>query len=813
MAESKCLWSGYSQSYGILEYTSALSGDYPNIVMNVSWNFKTQGGTGASGTWSGTLTVNGSAYSCTATLSANTTKTIYSGSFSVSLGKKRTVSKQFSWNFSATGSGTKASGSGTASETLGYPPVWEVNANSNIGSSSATVTAKFTNLRAYYRYFLYDKNSGTTWYADSPKTTASTTYTLTGLKANTSYNIGMQVVDRNDNVVLSNGGSTSFKTLGISPVSVSSTSVNIGSAVTINTNRYSSSFTHTLTYSFGSLTDTIATSVGASCSWTVPTTFYAQVASATSGVCTITCETFNGSTSLGKATCTLTCNVASSIVPSVGTITVTETDSGVKAVNSGVTVRYLSKKTVSVKPSAGTGSSVKSVLITYGNQSKNASNSSGTWSASFTSLSDGKVTVKVTDNRNREASSSTTQTYYAYDYPTVSVTASRTSQTSSNGSVSVSGTYSTVLSNTVTMYFNRSTSATTTVSPTLSDGKVTYSLSYTDLYYTSTFNWTVKLTDKFGQSVTATYSLGQGQPTLWLGKDRVDVYSDLYVERWDVGTVPTGTIQDGFVWEHAFNIKGGAWQSDPWSVDLMVYDVGDSYPVKIYGGFKNANEEDPDLKEIFVDCKADDRQKFKYVKSLDGGYDIWVNVGYYTCRPNMYAKRKTQKNAKIEFTKGHLASVKAEPSGSYIPHHLLNTVYRVGSIYFSASSTSPATLFGGTWTQLTNRFLIGAGSSYSAGATGGATSHTHTTAGHALTEAEMPKHMHSIITYSNTGTITNPAPQLKLPAGYGAAKGGTAYTNLLTSYTGSGSSHSHGNTGSSSNMPPYLAVYMWQRTA
>ena len=63
--------------------------------------------------------------------------------------------------------------------------------------------------------------------------------------------------------------------------------------------------------------------------------------------------------------------------------------------------------------------------------------------------------------------------------------------------------------------------------------------------------------------------------------------------------------------------------------------------------------------------------------------------------------------------------------------HIVNLIYPVGSIYMSVNSTSPATLFGGTCTQLQNRFLLGAGSSYTAGATGGEATHT-------LTVSEMP---------------------------------------------------------------------------
>ena len=57
---------------------------------------------------------------------------------------------------------------------------------------------------------------------------------------------------------------------------------------------------------------------------------------------------------------------------------------------------------------------------------------------------------------------------------------------------------------------------------------------------------------------------------------------------------------------------------------------------------------------------------------------------------------------------------------NYLDNLILSKVYPVGSIYISVDSTSPATLFGGTWVQLKDRFLLGVGDTYSSvNATGG----------------------------------------------------------------------------------------------
>ena len=137
----------------------------------------------------------------------------------------------------------------------------------------------------------------------------------------------------------------------------------------------------------------------------------------------------------------------------------------------------------------------------------------------------------------------------------------------------------------------------------------------------------------------------------------------------------------------------------------------------------------------------------------------------------------------------------------------LDKTYPVGSIYLSVNKTSPATLFGGTWTQLQNRFLLGAGSSYTNGATGGAATVT-------LTTNQIPSHNHDGLYYSyidtknlitlNGGTASYHIPwgSSSYPGDYGA---GSGEAELITGEAGGGAAHN--------NMPPYLVVYMWKRTA
>ena len=124
---------------------------------------------------------------------------------------------------------------------------------------------------------------------------------------------------------------------------------------------------------------------------------------------------------------------------------------------------------------------------------------------------------------------------------------------------------------------------------------------------------------------------------------------------------------------------------------------------------------------------------------------------------------------------------------------IMLALYPVGAVYISANSTSPASLFGGTWESIGGRFLLGADSTYMAGSTGGETTHT-------LTVNEMPNHnhasghgYHNVASGSGVETLSNYYID------------GDDYSVNKTSYIGGGAAHN--------NMPPYLAVYMWKRVS
>lgn len=143
----------------------------------------------------------------------------------------------------------------------------------------------------------------------------------------------------------------------------------------------------------------------------------------------------------------------------------------------------------------------------------------------------------------------------------------------------------------------------------------------------------------------------------------------------------------------------------------------------------------------------------------------------------------------------------------------------VGSIYISTSPTfNPQTAWGGTWKKTADgRCLIGANSNYPLGSTGGESMHVHTTSYHTITYNESASHAHRMGSDGGSNALVN-----SFDSTYRVVRSGTPHYTLQADNDkapwtdvsgGGGAGHSHGNTGSASNMQPYLAVYIWERTA
>lgn len=193
----------------------------------------------------------------------------------------------------------------------------------------------------------------------------------------------------------------------------------IGSGITININRNSTSFTHTLWYSFGSLTwQGIGSSIGTSATFTPPLSICSQVPSSTSGTMTLILRTYNGTTQIGSDVYkTITVYVPSSVVPNISGVTISEANTSVVPSSWGVYVQNKTKLKFVTSATAGTGSSIASVTVNI-----NGKSYSGTTATTDIITTSGNLTATITakDLRGRSASTTKTVTIQAYSNPYIS---------------------------------------------------------------------------------------------------------------------------------------------------------------------------------------------------------------------------------------------------------------------------------------------------------------------------------------------------------------------------------------------------------
>ena len=149
------------------------------------------------------------------------------------------------------------------------------------------------------------------------------------------------------------------------------------------------------------------------------------------------------------------------------------------------------------------------------------------------------------------------------------------------------------------------------------------------------------------------------------------------------------------------------------------------------------------------------------------------------------------------------------------------SAYPVGSIYMNASnSTNPGSLLGfGTWVAFgEGRMLLGESASYTAGATGGSkdavvVSHNHPFTG---TTSTAGTHQHNTSWGENTGGDYGTSGSANQFGSSGTDHDNYEYKTSFAgnhSHTVAGNTSTVGSSGTNANMPPYIVVYMWKRTA
>lgn len=305
-----------------------------------------------------------------------------------------------------------------------------------------------------------------------------------------------------------------------------SPNITAGTACMIHMNK-KANYTHKVSYWFGNRKGTIATGVVDNCSWTPPTSLLDQIPNAQTGAGTITVETYNGNTKIGDGSCGFTLFLPSDASPSAGELTITENNANVKSKGDDITVQQISNKTVKVIATPKYYASISSVTLNGANMTLN----NGEYTVTVGNLNDGKFTVKVKDSRGLTASKAVEQKFYSYSRPQITgASLKRVSETEANGELKIDGRYSTTLNNTLKVEIMRNDASYYTVlEATLSDGNMSASKTYDDLYYTASWSVDIRLTDGFGETANTTVRLGVGQYAVAIGKYDVKVGRNAYV--------------------------------------------------------------------------------------------------------------------------------------------------------------------------------------------------------------------------------------------------------------------------------------------
>ena len=334
--------------------------------------------------------------------------------------------------------------------------------------------------------------------------------------------------------------------------SVSSTNANIGENIKITINRASSSFTHTLTYSFNNLTGTIATKTSStSVSWELPTSFYAQIPNSKTSWGRVICDTYSGSTKIGSSQCRFDVYVKESSNKPGISATVKDINATTKALtgDENKLIKYYSTAQFTITSSPKNSSNTKSINITY-NDNNLTGGSGNTWTDQFSNVLTGSFPCSVTDTRGFTTSTTVNKTLINYVKITCAMDVSNPTA-SGECTLTIKGNYFNgsfgSTNNTLTVQYKKNGGNWTNVTATLNGNTYTATVKLTGLDYTQAYTFQAKATDKLANATTVEKRV-KSTPIFDWGSDdfhfHVPVISDDPIEiRW--GSSYTGVDSSG----------------------------------------------------------------------------------------------------------------------------------------------------------------------------------------------------------------------------------------------------------------------------
>lgn len=608
-----------------------------------------------------------------------------------------------------------------------------------------------------------------------------------------------------------------------------------GATISVHMNRHATAFTHTVRYAFGSASGTCINAetgkatnkdVGTGFKWKIPKELMDLIPAATSGSGTIYVDTYNGTTLIGTKSCGFTATVPASVQPSCS-LTLEDT-TGIDDIY-GSPVKGLSKIKITVNANTAHSSPIASYSITANGKKYSTTTATTDFlNAAGTS----KVTATVTDKRGRKGSASYDMT--VQDYTPPAVTALSLVRCNEDGTRNKRGSYVKATFSAVVSSMNGKNTASYTLQyKETYEGSSESAVSFATLKNKFTVTnhthiFAANINSSFDVSVVAKDRHTSGKRSMkaptaasvfsWRGFKS----SGTTEEGAGIGKVPekANTLQVG--WDAEFEkstVRMGnsyAFQPDSFSgdkgytclaeINLKTLNVnapivfvinrrGAICPMTVYVRFASSSSTtDPDLGSIAYD--GDNFGAF-LVKKATSVWRLYVdNTSGWSnpCLQAWYTTDNQNARLSVSFPSEQISGTEPNVLGTYYRatpakmQSILDFIYPVGSIYFSYSHVSPASMFGGTWTRIKNTFLWACDENGDIGVSSGEKTHT-------LTVNELPSHSHGSV-YSGTAEGTKNIAWL--------ASGGDkmAYGAL---YVGGGAAHN--------NMPPYIHVSVWRRTA
>jgi hypothetical protein len=537
-----------------------------------------------------------------------------------------------------------------------------------------------------------------------------------------------------------------------------------GDKISIHMNRKNSDLTHTVRYQFGSQSGTIGTNVGTGIEWTIPLSLMNLIPNSNSGSGTIYVDTYYGSTKIGTASCGFTATVPASVKP---TCSFTLEDvSGVDDLY-GSPVQNLSKIKITVSSTLAYSSPINSIRITANGVTYTSSPATtGVLSKSGAS----RVTATVTDKRGRSGSVSYDMDVQVYSPPNISkLTVNRCNE---DGTANEQGAFVKAIFSAAVSAMNNKNTATYKLRYKKSTDTTFTSVSFTELKNVySVTNKTYVFAADDGVSYDVEVDVADRHRTYTKTTSASTAFAIMHfgAEGDSIGLLKVAEKRKGIdvggnIYTNKFALMGAHGLFDTRETnELPEWYIGNHGRGIIW-----------EIKKLTAIQFTSPSETYGPVQTIIP----WQNTAVLPRQIAYEGKNVWTRLATSGTTWGAWQSEALR-------------AYPVNSIYISYSHTSPAELFGGTWTRIASRFLWGISSSSTIGTTGGTQNVT-------LTVDQIPAHSHNAAQWTIDGSVgTTYVPNVESKTGY-------SY-RLPTSSVGGGNSHT--------NMPPWIAVSIWRRTA